>query len=237
MNTKTLTIKTAVMCLSMSLLMSCGDNRDHNGDNVNDDHNASTTSNVDTYDKNDNMANDNDVNRPNKDEKDNAEDVNEDKFAGDMEKDADRVTRAYMLNLYEVMASEKAIAKSTDAEVKKIAQMMKKEHAKMSSDIQALAKKKNITLPATITDEEKRKIDALNEKSGYDFDKEYTQQMKNKHEDAIKDMEKMSEKAEDADIRNFASKAVPQLRSHLTMVENAHENVKDKKDNDKNHNK
>jgi putative membrane protein len=218
----------------MSLFMSCGDNR--NKDNANyDDHNASTSANVNTYDNNNEVNDNNNVigTNNNSNEQDRAEEANDEKFDGGMEKDADRLSKAYMLNLYEVMASEKALVKATDAEVKKVAQMMKKEHSKMSSDLQNLASKKNITLPATITDAEKRKIDALNDKTGYDFDKEYTQQMKNKHEDAIKDMERIADKSEDADIRKFASNAIPQLRTHLTMVENCYENVKEKKDNDK----
>lgn len=166
------------------------------------------------------------------DPKEEAKDMNEQKFDSQGEKDADRLSEAHMGNLYEIMASENAAGKASTGEVKKLAEMIKTAHTKMDKDLMEFAAKKNITLPADLTDEEKRKMDKLTEKSGMDYDKEYTEQMKNKHEDAIKMLEKASDKAEDPDVKQFAANAIPEVRSHLTMIETCWNNIKDMKDND-----
>ncbi len=198
------TLKAAVLCLGVTMMTSCN----HNADNTN----------TNTEHK--------------EDPKDQAQNANEQKFDNQGEKDADRLTEAHMANLYEIMAAENAASKATTSEVKKLAEMIKTAHAKMDKNLTELAAKKNITIPADLTDEEKRKMDKLTEKTGIDYDKEFTEQMKSKHEDAIKMMEKTSDKAEDADIKQFAANAIPELRSHLTMIESCWNNIKDMKDND-----
>jgi len=214
-----LTVKSALVCLGMCLFISCSESRDKRNNGDTSDNISTTTGNLDLKEE----------------VKDRVEEMKEDMIETDKEKDADRVTRAYMMNLYKIMASEKAVTKATVADVKKLAQTMKKDHTKISADIQTLATKKNITLPADITNEEKRKIDELNEKMGIDFDKEYTKQMKEKHEDAIKDMEKTMEKAEDTDIKQWAGNTIPQLRAHLTQIEKTWEKIKDMKEKEQAH--
>lgn len=166
------------------------------------------------------------------DPKEHAEEANEQKFDNQGEKDADRLSEVHMINLYEIMASETAASKASSSEVKKLAEMMKTAHTKSGKDLADLAAKKNITLPADITDEQKRDLDKLNEKTGDDFDKEYADQMENKHKDAIDKFEKIADKGEDADVKSWAATVVPELKSHLTMVESCKENLKNA---DKNH--
>lgn len=168
------------------------------------------------------------------DPKDQAEHMNEQKFDNQGEKDADRVSKAHMMNLFEIMAAENAATKATTSEVKKLAEMIKTAHTKMDKELMELAAKKNITLPNDLTDEEKRKMDDLNGKTGIDYDKDFTEKMKKGHEDAIDFFEKASDKAEDAEIKQFAANAIPELRSHLTMVETCWNSIKDMKDKDHN---
>jgi len=168
-----------------------------------------------------------------KDSKDVAEEINEDKFNREGEKDADRLNDAYVTGLYEIKASEQAVTRATTAEVKKLAEMMIQSHKKMNTDIQDLATKKNITLATDITDELNRKMDKLNEKNGLDYDKEYTEQMRERHQEGIKVTERAADKGEDADIKQWAAASTPQLRAHLDMIESTHNMIKDMKDNEK----
>lgn len=165
--------------------------------------------------------------------KEHAEEANEEKFDNKGEKDADRLSEAYMGNLYEIMAAENAASKATTGEVKKLAEMMKTAHTKMGKDLADLAARKNVTLPADLTAEQKRDLDKLNEKTGLDYDKEYADQMKSKHEETIKTFEKISDKAEDADIKQWAANTLPEVQSHLTMIESCKDNLKDMKENDR----
>lgn len=193
-----ITLRTAVLCLGITLNTSCSNNE-----------------------------------HKEEDPKEHAEEANEEKFDNKGEKDADRLSEAYMGNLYEIMAAESAASKATTGEVKKLAEMMKTAHTKMGKDLADLASRKSVTLPADLTAEQKRDLDKLNEKTGLDFDKEYADQMKNKHEETIKTFEKISEKAEDADIKQWAANTMPEVQSHLTMIESCQNNLKDMKDNNK----
>jgi putative membrane protein len=171
-----------------------------------------------------------------------AEEMNEN-LEGDTEKDADRMSRVQTANLFEIQSSQEAAKRATTAEVKKLAAMMVAAHTKMGAEMQALATSKGITLPADITDEQKRDMDRLSEKTGIDYDKEYTDIMKNKHEDVIKELEKINNKSEDAEVKQFAGKGLPEVRSHLDMIETTREQIKDmksdarKSDNERNNKK
>jgi putative membrane protein len=176
-------------------------------------------------------------NNDSKESKEVAEEVNEEKFDREGEKDADRLNEAYVTSLYEVKASEQAVTRATTAEVKKLAEMMVQAHTKMNTEIQGLAGRKNITLATDITDELNRKMEKLNEKNGLDYDKEYTEQMRERHQEGIKLTERAADKGEDAEIKQWASASTPQLRAHLDMIESTHNMIKDMKDNEKDRNK
>ena len=166
---------------------------------------------------------------PGEQSKEHAEEANAENLSKEGEKDADRVTDVYELNMYEIKSSEQALAKATDPEVKKIAQMMVDAHSKMSTELQQLATSKGITLPSGLTNEQTRDLDNLNEKTGMDYDKEYLDQMKKGHNDVIDKLQATSDKAEDADIKAMADKSLPEVRAHLDMVEATREKVKDMK--------
>jgi putative membrane protein len=170
----------------------------------------------------------------NKDSKEQAEEVNEDKFNKEGEKEADRLVEAYAANLYEIRASEAAVSRASTAEVKKLAAMMVEAHTKMNAEIQRLASSKNVTLPTDVTDENRRKMDNLNEKSGLDYDKEYLDQMENKHDESIRKCENTADKSDDAELKQWASQSLPEIRSHKDMIESTKNIVKDMKDNTSN---
>jgi putative membrane protein len=168
-------------------------------------------------------------NSPSQDSKEHAEEMNDEKLDREGEKDADRVVELHCGNLYEIQASQEAMAKASTADVKKLAGMMVEAHSRMDKDLQALAMRKNITLPGDITNEQKRDMDKLAEKTGIDYDKEYIDQMENKHNDAERLLEKMADKSEDGEIKQMASTTLPEVRSHKDMIEATKNNVKDMK--------
>lgn len=163
------------------------------------------------------------------DSKETAEEMNEDKFEGKAEKNADKLVDAYSANLFEVRMSENAAMHATTPEVKNLAMMLVEKHNRMNEEVQTLATKKQVSLPTDLTDEQRRDIEKLAEKTGLDYDKHYTSTTKDKHEDALKNYEKIAEKSEDSEIQAWASKNVTEVREHLDMVVSAHNTVKDKK--------
>jgi putative membrane protein len=164
-----------------------------------------------------------------KDSKEAAEEMNEDKFNKEGEKTADKLVHAYSANLYEIKASENALMNASSPEVKRLAGMLVEAHTKMNENVKSMAAAKEVTLPTDLSDDQRKDLEKLTEKSGLDYDEAYTDQMKDKHEKALDFYEKTAKKSDDADIQSWASNTVAEVRSHLDMVKSSCEIVKDRK--------
>ncbi|MEO6302131.1 MAG: DUF4142 domain-containing protein [Bacteroidia bacterium] len=162
----------------------------------------------------------------NKDSKEVAEETNEANLNNKQEKGAEELVNAYSANMFEIKASENAASNATTAEVKKIATMMIAAHGKMNLDVEKLAVSKSVTLPTDLTDDQRKDLEKLTEKSGIDYDKAYISKMKDNHEDALKMLEKISEKCDDAEIKTWAQTSMPEVSKHLEMVKAADDNLK-----------
>lgn len=142
------------------------------------------------------------------------------------EKDAAFLVDAAEINLQEIKLGELAQEKGTTNEVKELGKMMVKEHTKAWNDLKKLAANKSVALPAGLTEDGQEAWDKLNDKTGADFNKEYCDMMVKGHKDAIDKFEWASSKAEDADIRNWASSMLPALNEHLELSNTTMEKVK-----------
>ena len=165
----------------------------------------------------------------NKDSKDVAEEANQENLNGKAEKGAEHLVEAYSGNLYEIKASENAALNASTPEVKKIATMMIEAHTKMNGDVQMLANSKQVALPSDLSDDQRKSLEKLTDKTGLEYDKAYISDMKSKHEDALKMLEKISEKCDDAEIKTWANNTLPEVASHLEMVKSTENILKDKK--------
>lgn len=164
------------------------------------------------------------------DSKEVAEEQNEVTFDDrDAEKDADRLVDAAAILQKNAKLGELAAGKATMQEVKNLGSSMAKTHAEDLAELEALATSKAITLPATATENTMDAFEDLNDKTGLDFDKKYCDKVISSHKDAIDKMEAIEKNAEDADIRGWATKMIPHLRSHLASAETIQNSVKDKK--------
>lgn len=162
------------------------------------------------------------------DPKEVAEDENEAKFDDineEKEDDSAYLVTAAEVDMKEIELGKLVQAKSTNTDVKALGKMMVEAHTKTSADTKALAAKKNITLPSSLTEKGQEAYKDLNDKTGHDFDKAYADKMVEGHEKMIDKMEKASEKASDADIRMWAANMLPILRSHLEHAKMTKEKV------------
>ena len=149
------------------------------------------------------------------DTKEVAEEHNEAKFDASKESDSKILVNAAEINLEEIQLGQLAQKYSMNADVKSLGKMMETEHTKALADLQALANKKQITIPTSLTDKGQDANKKLMDKKGNDFDKEYCDMMVNGHKDAIDKFQKAATNATDADIRNWAAAMLPALRTHL----------------------
>jgi putative membrane protein len=142
------------------------------------------------------------------------------------EGDAKFAVEAANGGMAEVALGKLAQGKATNPKVKEFADMMVADHTKANDELMALAKTKNITLPDVVGTDEQKAMDDLSKKSGKDFDKAYVDMMVDDHKKDVGKFEDASKNAKDADVRAFAAKTLPTLRTHLEHINTIHDSMK-----------
>lgn len=132
--------------------------------------------------------------------------------------DADFAVEAANGGMAEVQLGQLAQQKATNQDVKDFGAKMITDHTKANEKMMALAKQKNITLPAAINNKEQKLLDDLSKKTGKDFDKAYVKVMVDDHDEDIKLFSKEAENGKDHDVKSFAETTLPTLKMHQSMI-------------------
>lgn len=135
--------------------------------------------------------------------------------------DQDFVTKASSANTAEIAMHKSAVAHAQSADVKMHAKHMLTDHQSLGDEMSALASKKGLTVSSDIPADKKQAMDDINGKKGKDFDMAYLDQQVRDHQEAISLFESGSASVKDADLKALIDKALPKLRSHLQMVQDA----------------
>jgi putative membrane protein len=141
-------------------------------------------------------------------------------------KDKRFMTDAAEAGSTEINASKIALEKSANPAIKDFAEMMIGDHTTASDELKKLAASKNVTLPDGPGAMQKAKIAVLSKLSGAHFDREYASVIGvSAHTDAVALFQKASTDAQDADVKQFASKILPTLQHHLEMAKKLQANT------------
>jgi putative membrane protein len=120
----------------------------------------------------------------------------------------------------EVEVSTAVKGRLTNNEVSSFADTMVADHTAANTELQALAAKKGVTLPADNKDYAQKWS-----KDKKDLDEDYVKSMEDDHEKAVKLFEKAS-KSDDPEIAAFAQKTLPKLQQHLDHARMLKKNFK-----------
>lgn len=118
----------------------------------------------------------------------------------------------------EVADGKQAQELGQSAEVKKIGAHMAADHSQADNELQALAKKKGLSM-----DMSGGKPRAFPKAS---FDHQYLYNLEEDHKSDIKTFEQAAKSSDDADVKAWAAKTLPTLKAHLAMVKDARKRVK-----------
>ena len=164
-------------------------------------------------------------NASNKDAVEKADSANEQKFDTAHPEQGtasamDEATSEFMVKVADVGMAEVEMGKlaqekGRNQRVKHFGEMMVQDHSKANDELKSLAGKKNVTLPADVSEDHKKHKDDLSKKSGKDFDKSYMDMMVDGHQKTIDAFEKTSSNTKDADVKAWVDKILPTLRVHL----------------------
>ncbi|HSH67369.1 MAG TPA: DUF4142 domain-containing protein [Bacteroidia bacterium] len=164
------------------------------------------------------------------DTKEAAQEINDKNMEGhSAEKNAQFVVDAYSDGLMEIEMSKFAKEKSSSEDVKSLANEMIEAHTKVNAELKEIADQKHIMVAEGLTEDQRDKLNKGMKKEGIDVDEFYSENLVSTHKDAIDLFEKASDKEEDADLKNFFSSKLPELRQHLEKAEALENKVKSRK--------
>lgn len=132
---------------------------------------------------------------------------------------ADFAVKAANANMTEIQLGDYAAKHATDHAVRSYADMLVKDHTAANDKLKTIAASENITLPATVSNDNMNTINDLMKKTGKDFDKSYMNQMVSDHKDAISMFQKASDNLQDSVLKQYAYTTLPKLHEHLQKAE------------------
>jgi putative membrane protein len=132
--------------------------------------------------------------------------------------DAEFMAKAASGGMLEIELGKLVLARGSLADAKTFARHMVDDHSKVNAELMALAHRKHIVLPTMMGDDHQDVYKDIEEKKGPSFDREYLHEMRQDHEEDVKEFTEAAAKASDPDIRDFAARTLPRLQEHLSMV-------------------
>jgi putative membrane protein len=121
--------------------------------------------------------------------------------------------------MMEVEAGNLAQQNASSQRVKDFGAMMVRDHSQANNELKSLVSGRGIMLPDSLPSDMRKHMDAMKKMTGKAFDTHYISMMLNDHKKDVSKFEKESKDAKDADIRNWAGKTLPTLKTHLDSVQ------------------
>ena len=118
----------------------------------------------------------------------------------------------------EIALSQLALLRSTNTDVTDLARMMETAHTRTLAELGKLAEGHQLIVPAVLNEKAEEAKTELNKLSGKAFDLKYCEMMVEGHGRAIALMEGAAENATGSNLRGWAIRTVPALRTHQEMA-------------------
>lgn len=135
-----------------------------------------------------------------------------------MEYDSEFMAKAASGGMLEVELGKQVAVRALTPEAKQFAQQMVADHTKANAALMALAARKNITLPTSLSDDHEKVLKDVTGEKGVKMDQEYLKEMLKDHQEDVKEFTHASINTSDPDIKALAAKNIPMLQMHLDMV-------------------
>jgi putative membrane protein len=125
------------------------------------------------------------------------------------------VTKAAQSNLAEIKASQLALTKTQNPDVRKFAQQMIDDHTKANEQLTSVAEQKHLKVPDDTDVAHRADMKMLEAKSGASFDKSYIERMNKDHDKTIKLFQEAQNDGKlDPELKSLVAKMLPTLESH-----------------------
>jgi putative membrane protein len=129
------------------------------------------------------------------------------------------VMDAALGGLMEVESGNQAQQNASNPRVKNFGSMMVNDHGKANEELKNLVSGKGMTLPSALPEDLQKKMDEMKKMKGKTFDSHYMSMMDDDHKKTIDKFEKQANSGGDAQLKSWASSALPVLKKHLDSVQ------------------
>jgi putative membrane protein len=134
----------------------------------------------------------------------------------DVTKAPNFVTLVAASDMFEVQSSKIALQRSTDAGVKRFAQMMIEAHTKTTAKLKSLiAGESDLSPPTALPSDLQAKLDTLGSVSPADFDKTYLDDQVDGHQSTLNVMQRYAKDGDQEPLKQFAADTAPIVQQHL----------------------
>jgi putative membrane protein len=120
--------------------------------------------------------------------------------------------------MLEVKLAQLAQQKTSNQEVKQLAQKIEQDHTQANNQLTTVAKQKNIDLPTDLRGECDELYQAFQKLEGKDFDNAYSLHLIKNHIKDIAMFQKESQNGTDLAIKQWATQTLPTLRQHASHI-------------------
>jgi putative membrane protein len=141
-------------------------------------------------------------------------------------KTEDFIKEAATSDMLEIEAAKIAQQKG-DADEKKFAEQMITDHTKTSNELKGMVPTEMTSaIPTSLDDSSQKKLDKLRNAKPEDFASDYDPMQVSAHKDAVSLFERYAQGGENAKLKDWAGKTLPELQHHLQMAEQMDRNRK-----------
>lgn len=128
--------------------------------------------------------------------------------------DSSFVLEAASGGIMEVELGNLAQQNGQNERVKAFGAMMVRDHSQANTELKSIASAKGFMLSDSMMKKHRTHVESMRKMTGKSFDKHYMSMMVKDHSEDITKFERTATGATDTDLRNFASKTLPVLRTH-----------------------
>jgi putative membrane protein len=133
---------------------------------------------------------------------------------------ADFVKEAAISDMFEIQSSQLAAQRANEP-TKAFAAQMITDHQKTSNELKSIVQsgKADASIPSDLDSSHQKMLDKLKGLNG-DFTKQYDKDQVSAHKDAVSLFKRYAKGGDDAALKDWAGKTLPDLERHLEMAQN-----------------
>jgi putative membrane protein len=132
--------------------------------------------------------------------------------------DQEFVAKAVSGGRFEVESSQRLLALETDPDAVAFAKMMVRDHERANQELEELAREKGFPMSAQLQPKHEEMLAQIDGAPLEQIGEIYLRLQESAHEEAVDLFERCARVCEDEDLRAFAERTLPILRSHLDHV-------------------